>query len=83
MVRRPMPDEGRDESARQPAGPLDARSASRRRPGYRRRERVHFRRNKSLDGATAGDGGRGGSLSRLDKVMPLSTYCQRCGWAAD
>ena len=45
--------------------------------------RVHFRRSGTLVGATAGDGGHGGSLSRFDEVMPLSTYCQRCGWAAD
>ena len=83
MAKRPMPCRGLDEAARQPAGSLDVRSASSQSHGYRRGERVHCRRSGTLDGATDGEGGHGGSLSRLDEVMPLSTYCQGCGWAAD
>ena len=64
-----MPGEGRDEAAKQPAGPLDARSASCRSHGYRPGERVHFWRSGTLDGATDGDGIRGGSLSCFDEVM--------------
>ena len=33
--------------------------------------RVHFRRTETRQGATDGDGGHGGYLSRLDEVMLL------------
>ena len=62
-----MSSKGRGEAARQPAGSLDARSESRRSHGYRPGERVHFRRNETLDGATAGERGHGGSMSRLER----------------
>ena len=68
---------------RQPAEPLDARSATRRGHGHRRGERVHFRRSGTLDGAKAGDGGHGGSVSRLDeKMLFTAADQQRFGWLA-